>query len=244
MTEPENQAQTMSEVGRLTGIIWEPRPVYEDLAARPRWWVPLILLTVLAVCYVVAFSRIVGWDTFMQQQFDTNPRLQQLSTEQRAQILEQQTKIASSFGYVGAAVGVALSTLVIGAVMLGVFNFLGGASLKFRQAFSITCYSFLPTGLSTILALVVMFLKNPADFDLQNPLIMNVGAFLDPQATPKWLHSMATSLDAFSIWVILLLALGFSVAGKNLRYSKALTLVLLPWVVYVALKSGWAGLFG
>lgn len=243
MPEPTPETKGMTETGRLIGIFWEPRPVFEDLSTRPRWWVPLILLTVLAVGYLLAFSRIVGWETFMRQQFETNPQLQQIPPEQQDRILEQQTKYASTFGYVGAGVGVAASTLLIAALLLGLFNFLGGTRLKYKQAFSITCYSYLPTGLSTILAMVVMYLKNPEDFDLQNPLVLNVGSFLDPDTTAKWLHSIATSLDAFSIWVMLLLALGFSVAAKKLPFSRSLMLVLSPWAVYVALKSGWVSLF-
>jgi hypothetical protein len=244
MAVPDNRARAISEPGRLIGIFWEPRPVFEDLSARPRWWVPLILLTVLALGYIYAFANLVGWDVFIRQQFETNERLRQMSVEQQFQIMQQQMKLAPTFGYVGAIMGVGFSTIVISAVMLGVFNFAGGASLKYKQAYSITVYSLLPTGVSSVLSMVVMSLKNPADFDLQNPLALNVGAFLDPQATPKWLYSLGTSLDVFSAWVVLLLALGFSVASQRLRFSKSLALVACTWAIYAGLKSGWASLFG
>ena len=42
---------------------------------------------------------------------------------------------------------------------------------------------------------------------------------------------------------MLLLALGFSVAAKKL-FSNSLMLVFSPWAFIVALKSGWASLFG
>ncbi|HSB13643.1 MAG TPA: YIP1 family protein [Bryobacteraceae bacterium] len=244
MTEPQVSLEGMGELKRLAGVFWEPKPVFEELAARPRWWVPLIFLTVLALVYIGTFSRVIGWDTFIRQQFETNPRLQSLSSDQRAQAMEMQMKIGSRFAYVGGALGMTVSSLVIAGILFGAFNLLGGASLKFKQAFSITCYSLLPTALSSILALIVMLFKNPEDFDLQNPLVLNVGAFLDPAATPKALHSLATSLDLFSIWVILLLALGFSVAARRISYAKSLILVLVPWALYVAGKSGWAAMFG
>lgn len=244
MTDPVTEAKSMSEWQRIVGIFWEPRPVFEDLAVRPRWWVPLILMTVLAVGYVSTFSRLVGWESFMRQQIQSNTRTQQLSVEQQERIIQQQVKFASVAGYGGSVVGVAVSTLLIAAVLLGVFNLLGGTRLLYKQAFSITCYSFLPTALSTIMAWVVMLLKDPSDFDLQNPHVLNVGAFLDPNTTAKWVHSLASSVDAFSIWVMLLLAIGFSAAAKNLRFAKSLTLVLSAWVVFVGLKSAWAGLFG
>ena len=245
MNDTAAAGQDLNEFQRVVGVFWEPRPVFENAAARPRWLVPLIILTVLSVLYVSAFSRIVGWEVFIRQQIESSARLQQqLSPEQRERIIEQQTRAASKFGLLGASVGVAASTLLVAVVLLGVFNLLAGTSLKFRQSFSITCYSFLPTGLSTILALVVMFLKDPAEFDLQNPLVLNVGAFLDPNATPKWLLSVASSLDAFTVWVILLLAVGYSTAAKNLSFSKALTLIVSVWAVWLVSKAGWTVLVG
>jgi hypothetical protein len=93
------------------------------------------------------------------------------------------------------------------------------------------------------LAILVMFLKNSEDFDLRNPTAFNVGAFLDPQTTPKFLHSMGTSLDLFSIWTILLLATGLSVAGRKISWSKALIAVIVPWILWIVLKSLGAGIF-
>ena len=244
MTEQAVQPGGLGEVGRLVGVFWEPKPVFEDLAARPRWWAPLILLTVLSLVFVVTLSRVVGWDTAIRQQIESTPRVAQMPAEQRERAMQAMARFASVFGYAGAASGIAISTLVIAAVLLGVFNLVGGANLKYRQAFSLTCYAFLPKGLSTILALVVMLLKNPADFDLQNPLPLNLGAFFDPATTARWLQALAGSIDLFSFWVILLLALGFSIAARRMEFGKSLLLVLLPWSVVVILKCGWAAAFG
>jgi hypothetical protein len=235
----------MSEAGRLTGIFWEPKPVFQDLAARPRFWAPLIILTILSMVYMVSFSRVVGWESMIGRQMQTNARIQEMPAEQRERAIQQGMAIAVPMAYGGAVVGMALSSLLIAAVLLGVMNLMGGAGLRFRQAFSITCYSFLPSALATILALVIMFLKNPEDFDLQNPLPLNLGAFLSSPDTAAWLKAVARSVDLFTIWVMLLMALGFSTAaGKKLPFGKALALIVLPWAVFVLISAGLAGLSG
>jgi hypothetical protein len=227
----------MGEIGRLTGVIWEPKPVFEDLAARPRWWAPIILLTIMSIVFVVALSRHVGIETIvrqqMEKQFQTNPQMAQLSDAQRERSIGIGMAIAKYGMYFGGVLGVTFSVLLTAAIMLGMMNLLGGAGLKFKQAFSVTAYSFLPTAISTVLTMVVMFLKNPEDFDLQRPLPANLGAFLSPQTTPKWLQGLAGSIDLFTIWVMLLMALGFSVVAKRLSFAKSLTLVLIPWALYV-----------
>lgn len=243
--EPEHSANAdMSEAGRLIGIFWDPRPVFENLAWKPRFLVPLVLLTLLSTVYLATFARIVGFESLTRRQLESNPRTAQMPAEQRERAIEQGTKIAVPLAYASGILGTTVVSLAIAGVMLGCMNLFGGAKLRYPQAFSITCYSFLPSAVGQILALVVMLLKNPADFDLQNPLPLNLGAFLDRATVGGFLHSLATSLDLFSIWVILLLALGFSAAARRMSFGKALSLVLLPWGVYVLLKSAAAGLTG
>lgn len=233
-----------NELSRIIGIFWDPKPVYEDLAVRPRWWVPLILLTVLAVAYLAAFSNVIGWERFLEHEFQTNSRIQQLPPDEQQNFLQQQLKFIAPISYAGAVVGGVVVTVIIAALFVLVFKTLGGANLTFKQSFSITYYSFLPNALATILAIIVMFFVNPADFDLRNPVALNLGWFLSAETTPKWLQALASSIDLFSMWIMLLLALGFSTAARKLKYSKALTLVVSLWVFYVVLKTGWAAIFG
>jgi len=133
--------------------------------------------------------------------------------------------------------GTAVSALVVAAALLFVSNWVLSAQLAFRQVFALTCYAFLPNVLAGLLGILMMFLKQPEDFDLENPTAFNIGAYLDPQATPKWLVSVATSVDLFSIWVMLLLALGLVSAGRRLSYAKALAAVVALWLVWVVLKA-------
>lgn len=234
----------MSEPARLAGVFWDPKPVFQDLAQRPRWWVPLILITLLAVVQIYAFSRIVGWDTFLRHELQTNPRTQQLPAEQMELIIQQQGKFAGIMGYAGAALATAISWLLIAGILLLVLRTVAGADLNFRRAFSVTAYSWLPFGLYQLLALIVLLFANPADYDLRNPLPFNPGWFLSSSDTSGWMKSVAGSLDLFSFWVMALLALGFSVAARKIRFGKSFAMVFSVWFAYVLLKTGWAAIFG
>ena len=90
---------------------------------------------------------------------------------------------------------------------------------------------------------VVIMLKNPDDYNMNNPLVFNPGAFMDPTG-PKFMYSVMSSLDLFSFWSIFLIATGLkAAAGKKLSFGGALFAVILPWAVYVLLKSAVAGAF-
>src|SRR5580698_9233729 len=105
--------------------------------------------------------------------------------------------------------------------------------VKFAQGFAITAYAFLVRGLYTLLLILIMFLKPPEDFNIQvSPF--SPAAYMSRQENPKWLMSLAGSLDLFTIWTIVLLAIGFSVAAKKLSFSKALITIAIPWLILVA----------
>ncbi len=235
----------MGEFARLTGIFFEPKKTFEDIAQRPGWLVPLILIIICAVAVMVMITQHVGFDRIIRQQMENNPRMAQLSPEQRDQALAMQTKFAPIGGAVGAVVVPPVYCLIASAVLLGIVAGIMSAPVKFKQVFAVMCYASLTGVVSSILTIVVIMLKNPDQFNLQNPLAFNPGAFMDPQASSKFLYSLATSLDLFSFWTMFLIATGLkAAAGKKLSFGGALFSVGLPWAIYVLGKSAIAGMFG
>jgi hypothetical protein len=65
-----------------------------------------------------------------------------------------------------------------------------------------------------------------------------------PPNSGKFIYSLATSVDLFTIWTILLLAAGISAAARKAPFSKALILVVAPWIIWVLAASAVAGMFG
>ena len=234
----------MGEFSRLAGVFFEPSKTFADIARRPTWLVPLVLWIVTGIAVTALFGQHVGWERMMRHQLETSSRGQQMPADQREQAIAMQSRIAPLFGYVGILVGVPLYCLIAAGIFTGLVAGVMSAPVKFKQAFAVVAWANLPNLIVAALTIVVMFLKNPDDFDLQNPLMFNIGAFMDPEHGSKFLHSMATSIDLFSFWVILLIATGLkAAAGKRLSFGGALFAVLLPWAVYVLIKSALAGVF-
>ena len=96
-----------------------------------------------------------------------------------------------------------------------------------------------------LLSIVVAFLKNPDDFNVQNPLAFNLGAFMDPVTANKFLYTFAVSFDLFAFWIITLEAIGLAAAAgkKKLSFGSAFFAVLASWVVLVLLPATMAGIF-
>jgi hypothetical protein len=239
-----NAAPPLGEVGRIADVFIDPKKAFADIAARPGWIVPIVLLIVGYLAFMYCFTTHVGWEHSMRQAMETNSRVQQMDPQQREAALQMQLKFAPIGAYVAGPIVIVVIALIMAGVLLMVCKMMG-ASIGFKQMFGISAYAMLPGLISSLLAIVVIFIKNPEDFNLQNPLAFNLGAFLEPPPnSAKALYSLATSIDLFSFWTILLLAVGISVTVKKFPFSKALTAVLVPWVVVVLVKAGWASLFG
>lgn len=233
----------MSEAARLSGVIINPVAAFTDIAARPRWWPAALILIVVQVLFIHAFSRRVGWESLIREQIESNSRLQELPAEQRERIIEQQSRFGAVTGYAGAFLGLVIVTLVSAALFKGLFAIMD-VTMAFRRAYAVTWYAMLPSVISGVLALVVMYSKEPADFDLRNPLAFNIGAYLDKGSAAKSVYSLAASVDLFSIWLVALLGIGYAAASQfRVSISKSICMVAVLWVLLILIKAGLAGIF-
>jgi hypothetical protein len=234
----------LGEGSRLTGVFFEPAKTFADVAERPGFWVPLILIMVFSLSYMVLFGQHVGWERMIRHQTEMSSRSAQMSPEQREQGIQMGLKVAPIFAYVGVLLGVPLGTLIWAAVLLGIVKGMMSAQVRLKQVFAIICYAGMPGLIMVLLAIAVMFLKPPDDFNLQNPLVFNPGAFMDPTTTSKFLYSLASSLDLFRLWQLVLIGIGLKAAGgKTLSMGGAMTAVFLPWVIWVLGAAAIAGAF-
>jgi len=245
---PENEATIppppagMSEISRLTGVFFEPGKTFEDIAQRPTFIVPLLLVMVFSLVYMTFYSQHVGWERQVRHQIETSKQAAQQTPEQREQAIQIGAKFAPIVGY-AIPIIVPVIYVIISAVLLGVVKIMS-APTTFKQVFAVMSYSGITGIVFMLLAIAVMFMKSPDDFDLQNPLAFNLGAALDPNGS-KFLYTLGTSLDVFVIWRIILIALGLKAAGgKNMSFTGALMAVLIPWLLWILCAAALAGLRG
>jgi hypothetical protein len=233
----------MGEFSRITGVFFDPKKTFEDIAKRPTWIVPLVLIMIAVLAVSVTMAQRIGWERIVRHGMEASSRAQQMTPEQREQGVAMGVKIASIMGYVG-IIFVPVIYVIMAGVLLGVASGIFSAGVRFKQVFAVVCYASLTGVIQSILTIVVICLKNPDEFNSQNPLAFNPAAFMDLGTSSKFLYSLATSLDLFYLWTILLMAVGLkAAAGKKLSFGGALFAVVLPWAVYVLGKSALAGLF-
>ena len=221
-------APSLGTLARITGVLFNPKPTFADIAKRPSWVAPMVVLFVIYLGLNFALVQHTDWvevtkDQIAKSKFAAR-QIEQLPEEQRARAIEQGAARAKIFRYVRAVIGWPLLILVLSGVYLLAFKLLGGARTNFTTAFAVTAFAHLPMGLRELIAIPVTFLKDPASIDPENFLASNPAAILGD--LPAWQMVPLAFLDVFGIWALILMAVGFSATDpKKLPFGKSLGIV-------------------
>jgi Yip1 domain len=227
---PEPEAQAMiSPFDRVIGVFFTPKPTFDDIARRPNWIVPMLILILVYAGLNVALVRRADWVEVSKDQIAKNKfasrQIDQLPEDQKSRAFEQAAERAKIVRYVRAVIGWPLLLLFTSAVYFGVFKLIGGARTNFGTAFAVTTFAHLPMGLRELIAIPVMFLKDPASIDPENFLASNPAAIFGSDL-PTWQTVPLLFLDLFGLWALLLMAIGFSATDpKKLPFGKSLGIV-------------------
>jgi hypothetical protein len=238
---PEAQP-SINPFGRIVGVFFSPKKTFAQIAERPSWLVPLLLMAILGTAVGAMLNTKMNWGDYIRHKAEENQRFAQLSEEQKDQALAPQVKFWSKFSYGIGAVGVPISALLFALIYWGAFNLFTGAGLRYGSAFGIAAHAFLPTVIQNILAMIILPLKNYGDVNPESIVATNVKAFLGEDA-PKWLQALGSSLDLFWIWFMVLAAIGFAAANpKKIKTGTAISIVFGLWGVWVLAKVAWAAI--
>jgi hypothetical protein len=216
-------------------VIFQPQAAFRSIGAKPRWILPLAACVILTLVSVILMVNRMGIANMMRAPLQGNPQAEGIA----------ESGFVKTMMYVNPLIFLPIMLLAMAGVFLLVLM-LVGVEVSFKQAFSIVTHSFLAYSvITTALTLVTVYAtKDYSNFDIRNATATNVGFFLDPAETSKFLYSFASSLDVLSFWLLYLLAVGFAETGPKTRLPKTLPAVIGVWLIYVLGKAAFAGLMG
>jgi hypothetical protein len=235
---------------RLIGVYFSPGETFREIGRAPRVLLPIIALALLTMVAVyVSFERL-PMDKLFNQRIEESEAAGQITKEQAEQQKEQMKKITPYFKY-GAPIMGAFSIIVITLIIAGIARLVSmmmGIDNTFMPLWSVALYATLAVSIvSTILFVVLLFIKPADEFDLTNPLGSNLAAMLSMFGVgglSKFLKALLTYVDIFYIWKIILLGIGFAAVSRKLKTSTAITITSVVAVVFALGGSIWAAMFG
>jgi hypothetical protein len=241
-------AAGLTQWQRVTNTFTAPSKTFEDIKGGNRsWWLPLIIMALAGYLLFAAVSQKIGLQTVVDNQVRLDPksqeRMAQSTPEQRATGNKIAVGITEGVFLGGPLIGL-LGAAVLSGVMLGTINFIFGGRAKYSSVFAMYYYAYLPSLVKVLLGIVVIYAGiAPESFNIKNFAPTNLGAFLDPVETNKALYALATSIDAVTIWTLILVSIGIAtVAG--VKRSSGYIAVFGWWVIVVLVGVGFAAVMG
>lgn len=237
MPAPEAQSQpAISPMGRIIGVFFSPKATFEDIARKPSWVAPIILLTLIGLSLNIFLVNKVDWRSFSEEQLMSSPRGQQIPADQKDLAIQRGAKGNQYFCYVRGLTGTVCLGLLLALVYWGAYVLIGGARFTFGKSFAVIAYAMLPGGIRELLGIPILILKDPST--LGNPYNFvgsNPGAYMS-MSDPKWLSALASSFDAFVFWSLFLTALGFHCMDpKKVGMSKSAGIVISVYLFFTLL---------
>jgi hypothetical protein len=217
---------------RIIGVLFSPDATFASIARKPDWVVPLVLIMILALGNGFLIASRIDFGAPAREAMAQNKNMTQEQMDRAEKMSVGMGKVAK---FIAPVIMVIVFLVVAGALLLAV-RLMGGEG-DFKQAFSVTCYAWLPNVLQSIILTIVILAKGLTGINPQTiPTILrsNLGFLVDMKTQPM-AFALLSSLDLFTIWVVVLLVIGFAYVGRISKTKSAVAVVSL-WAVTICFK--------
>ena len=225
---------------RLVGVFFSPTETFEDIARKPDILWPLLLI--VAIGYITTFVMMprLDFDAAFAQQAEMmkkkNPNMSDADIERVGRFGRATMTVTR---YIGPAVAVAFYAF-IALVLWGAVRLMGGEG-GYRQSFSATLYAWMPMVLFSIIMTIIIVARGSVDPTEMATVVKSSPAFLVDIKEQPVLASLLGSFDIFTIWMLVLLIIGFAPLSKLSR-TKVAAIVLTLWAAVIIVKLGFAAI--
>jgi len=234
----------ISPLSRIVGVLFSPKATFEDIVRKPNWAPALVLLFLTGLLLNITLANRANWVEVSKEQISKSKfaarQIDQLDDAKKEQAFQRAATQAKITRYVRGVVGWPVLLLFSGLIYFAAYRLIGGGRVTYALAFTVCAFAYLPMAVREILGAIVSVLKDPNAIDPENYLASNPAAFLGSDA-PAWQMVPLLGLDLFTLWILFLIAIGFSAADpkklpfwKSLGISVGVNVVLIAFFTMVA----------
>ena len=232
-------APPLSPLACAAGVFFRPTRVFRSLAQRPTWWVPFLLsLALTLLFYFGTWSRIDVRHLFQNLQQHPNPQAWQFNSMppgQRAKI-ENIFTLTVRYSWILGPLLTLLYLEIESAFQFSLFRLVFHAEVSFRQVNAVVWHSILPGLLSFLPLALKPFLGHRLDsLQFKNLGYADLAYYFNPATTPRFFYGIASSINFFTVWTLLLLAVGLVVVGRTQRIHGAIAAVIWWFARWIAM---------
>lgn len=224
-------AAPLSLPARFIGVITAPQDTFQSVAAYPRWFGMLVLCTVvIAFCAALPMTTDAGKEATLRQQVEGMESFGMTVSDQQYEGMRRGMAFAPYTTAGAVLVFTPIMTLVFAGIMFLVFNVIMGGDRSFKQVYAV----FVHAGVISTLG---QLFTGPLNYFRGAVTSATNLAVLLPMLDPKsFAGRVASMIDVFLIWYLLVLAMGLAVLYKRRTQPIAITL----YAIYAVIVVGFA----
>ena len=227
---PPPAAPKPNSFERILGVLIAPSETFSSIARTPDWVVPLVLMLVVSLGSGIVIAQRVDFASAVREQMEQNKNVSPDQIDRSVRMVAAFSKVAAYCAPIFSIVFL----LIIAAALMVAFRLFGGEN-NFKQSFSVAVYAWIPGLVKSVISLAIMLARDtvPAQ-DLAILVRSNLGFLVDMKTNPM-AFAVLTSLDAFTIWILILYIIGFSYVSR-LSKAKSAAIIVTLWAVTVLFK--------
>lgn len=222
-------------ISRFFGIITSPRATFEGVVKNPR---PFGILAIVALLTAVAVSAPQLTERGRQASLDMQVKQSErftgrpVSDQQYAQ-MEKMSHYTPIFTSIGPFISFPIFTLIFAAIYWAIFNGILAGTASFKQVTGIVAHSAVITALGAILGAPVQYMQGT----MSNVGPFNLGALMPFLPEGSFMANFFGAVSVFTIWGIIVTAIGLAVLYKRKTRNIAITLLAVYFLVVAGVSA-------
>jgi hypothetical protein len=181
----------MNNFSLASALLFEPRKAFDDIAARPRFWFPLLLILVSTLVLAVWYCSVVDVPWLIDTTLHGNPLTRGMPEERIQEMINRSTR----GGLIGQTVVSSLIFLVLIRLVESLYYLLAGKIMgvdrSYKQWFAFSCWTGLPSALALVPGAIVLA-------GVSQPQIPQTS--LQPLSINELLLHLAPDQPGYSLW--------------------------------------------
>jgi hypothetical protein len=254
---PESdESGRMSTASTLVNIFFSPTEVFQNLRRHPRWFVAVLIMTILSGLYSNLFLQRLGAERVANYAIDKTLEMPMIANNEQArkQVEDGRAQAIADTKNPVTRIGQSVGTffwLTVGFTVLALifmlFAMAMGGKINFWQAFSVAVYAWFPASIiKTVLNLILLYIKDPTDIHPiigQGSLVQdNLNFLVTPKDNPV-VWSFLGALSLLWFYWLWLNSTGLKNGGERVSSSVAWTTSIGIYLIVIILGVVSAFLF-